>query len=183
MTVYWVRAESNSAFSAMEAVERALSVGDTGTPPIPLEADLEPKLSTADPYLEENLALANTTWSVDPNWIVTSRRLALSAVLNGFQRLMRRVTWWYLAPQWLQANEFHGAVVRVLDSLFNRQRQDRDRMMEIEALAGQVPLLMHRLEVMQLEQRRLRRRIAALEALLADQANSRVGHEAEARKE
>jgi len=165
MTIYWVRAESENALSAVDAVERALVEGDTGEPPV-APRPTGPARGELEPYLQENLALLHTTWSVDPNQILWSQRPGLAAALDRFQGLARRVTLWYTLPQWLQANEFHGAVVRVIDSLLNRQRQDRE-------LAERVPAIERRLDVMRMEQRQLRRRIAMLEAQLAEYAKKR----------
>jgi hypothetical protein len=158
----------------MAAVEQALAAGDTGTPAVAPAAQLPapPDLTAGDAYLAENLAALRARWPLDPHQIVVSSRPGVGPAINGFQRLVRRATWWYTLPQWLQANQFHGAVVRLLDSLLNRQRQDRARLVELEALAGRVAILERRLDVSRIERAQLRRRIAELESRLASQTHT-----------
>lgn len=168
MAVYWVRADSNNALDAMAAVERALQ-GDPSalaTPP-----GSEPSSSDGDGYLRGNLALAQRTWSTDPHQIVVSQRPYVAWAINRFQRAVRKATWWYLLPQWLQLNEFHGAVVRVLEVLAAQQRQLFERVSAIESAqrAQQIQLLEQQIQILRGEQDRLQRRILELETQLSSQ--------------
>jgi hypothetical protein len=171
MTIYWVRTEDESALGAIDAVDRAIAAGDIGAAPAVI-APVALAGANIDDYLAEYLDLVHAAWSVDPNQIMELHRPGLSVAANVFQRLVRRATWWYTLPQWLQANQFHGAVVRLLDSLLNRQRQDRARLVELEALAGRVAILERRLDVSRIERAQLRRRIAELESRLASQTHT-----------
>ncbi|MCS6938121.1 MAG: hypothetical protein RMJ55_17320 [Roseiflexaceae bacterium] len=166
MAIYWVNSDSDDALTLMAAVERALKTGDRGTPPAPGASSPAAPASPADAYLHENLAVARAVWSVDPHRIVQSNRPGLAAAINAFQRLVRRATWWYTLPQWLQISEFHGAVVRVLDALTEKERRLDMRIRDIEQMRLQAHLfaLQQQIAVLRAERAELERRIAALEA-------------------
>lgn len=172
MAIYWVNADSDDALTLMAAVERALETGDTGTPPAPGASSPAAPASPADAYLHENLAVARAIWSVDPHRIVQSNRPGLAAAINAFQRLVRRATWWYTIPQWLQISEFHGAVVRALDALTEKERRLDMRLRDIEQMRLQAHLfaLQQQIAVLRAERAELERRIAALEAQQADRS-------------
>lgn len=168
MAVYWVNSDSDDALTLMAAVERALETGDTGAPPAPGASSSAMPAAPADVYLHDNLALARAVWPVDPHRIVLSSRPGLAAAINAFQRLVRRATWWYTLPQWLQISEFHGAVVRVLDALTEKERRLDMRIRDIEQmrLQAHVFALQQQIAVLRAERAELERRIAALEAQL-----------------
>jgi hypothetical protein len=170
MTITWVRTDNDNVFSALEAVERALATGDTGTPPTAeVVADLADP-AAGDAYLAENLALARATWPVDPHRIVESRRPGLGVAINAFQRLVRRATWWYALPQWQQISEFHAALVRIVDSLLEHQRQLRVRLTAVEAAyisRARMQVVEEQISALLAEQQQLRHRIAELESRLA----------------
>jgi hypothetical protein len=167
MTVYWVRTESKSAFAALEAVERALAENDTGTPAKALGAAETLDSAAGDPYLRENLERMAATWAIDPHQIVVSRRPGLAAAINGFQRLLRRGSWWYTLPQWQQISEFHGALMRVTESLLEHQRRLRDQITS-GALTptGRTQALEEQVQMLRMEQLALQNRVAELEARL-----------------
>ncbi len=169
MTIYWVNSDSDDALTLMAAVERALEIGDVGTPSAPGATSSAVPASSTDAYLRDNLALAHATWSVDPHRIVRSNRPGLAAAINAFQRLVRRATWWYTLPQWLQISEFHGAVVRVLDALSEKEQRLDERLRSIEQMRLQAHLfaLQQQIAVLRAERVELERRIAALEAQYA----------------
>ncbi len=166
MAIYWVNSDSDDALTLMAAVERALETGDVGTPPAPGAISSAAPASPTDAYLRDNLALAHATWSVDPHRIVLSNRPGLAAAINAFQRLVRRATWWHTLPQWLQISEFHGAVVRVLDALSEKERRLDERLRSIEQMRLQAHLfaLQQQIAVLRAERAELERRITALEA-------------------
>lgn len=172
MAIYWVNSDSDDALTLMAAVERALETGDTGAPPAPGASSPAAPASPADAYLHENLAVARAIWSVDPHRIVQSNRPGLAAAINAFQRLVRRATWWYTLPQWLQISEFHGAVVRALDALTEKERRLDMRLRDIEQMRLQAHLfaLQQQIAVLRAERAELERRIAALEAQHADRS-------------
>lgn len=165
-TILWVRADSDNALDAMAAVERALHGDTTAIAPPPGAAGAA---SEGASYLADNLALARATWALDPQAIVVSNRPYAAWAVNRFQRIVRRATWWYALPQWLQANEFHGAVVRVLDVLSAHQSQLLERIgaLESQVHAGQTQMLEHQLYTLRGEHQELLRRVAALEDQLA----------------
>ncbi|MGB9752536.1 hypothetical protein [Roseiflexus castenholzii] len=166
MAIYWVHSDSDDALTLMAAVERALEIGDTGTPPAPGAGSPATPANPTDAYLHDNLAIARATWSVDPHRIVQSRRPGLAAAINAFQRLVRRATWWYTLPQWLQISEFHGAVVRALDALTEKERRLDMRIRDMEQMRLQAHLfaLQQQIAVLRAERAELERRIATLEA-------------------
>lgn len=166
MAIYWVNSDSDNALTLMTAVERALETGDTGTPPAPGAGSPAAPADPTDTYLHDNLAIARAIWSVDPHRIVQSNRPGLAAAINAFQRLVRRATWWYSLPQWLQISEFHGAVVRALDALTEKERRLDMRLRDIEQMRLQAHLfaLQQQIAVLRAERTALEQRIAALEA-------------------
>ena len=167
MTIYWVNVDTQDALTLMAAVERALETGDTGTPPPPgVAASPAASVNPTDTYLHDNMAIARAVWSVDPHRIVLSSRPGLAAAINAFQRLVRRATWWYTLPQWLQISEFHGAVVRALDALIEKERRLDIRMRDIEQMRLQAHLfaLQQQIAVLRARNAELESRVAALEA-------------------
>lgn len=166
MSIYWVRNESNSALDAMVAVEQALAAGNTGTAP----QQVTPPLAESDTYLNDNIVLAHAIWPVDPHRIIHSNRPVLAIVINLFQKIVRRLTWWYVLPQWLQISEFHGALVRAIDALIERQRLLAIRVSAIESAHTPVHVyaLEQQIQALRAEQRELRRQIAELERRIAE---------------
>jgi hypothetical protein len=167
MTIYWVNVDTQDALTLMVAVERALETGDTGTPPPPgVAASPAASVNPTDTYLHDNMAIARAVWSVDPHRIVLSSRPGLAAAINAFQRLVRRATWWYALPQWLQISEFHGAVVRTLDALIEKERRLDMRVRDIEQMRLQAHLfaLQQQIAVLRARSAELESRVAALEA-------------------
>jgi len=167
MTIYWVNVDTQDALTLMAAVERALETGDTGTPPPPgVAASPAASVNPTDTYLHDNMAIARAVWSVDPHRIVLSSRPGLAAAINAFQRLVRRATWWYTLPQWLQISEFHGAVVRALDALIEKERRLDMRVRDIEQMRLQAHLfaLQQQIAVLRARNAELESRVAALEA-------------------
>jgi hypothetical protein len=165
MTIYWVNTESNDALDALAAIEHALATGETGTPP----AAALPESERRDSYLDDNLAYLHDRWNVDQHAIVTSSRPVLARAVHLFQRAARRATWWHSLPQWQQVSAFHGALVRVVDVLFDRQRLLALRIAELERahLPAHLYALEQQVQALRAEQRQLRRRIAELEGRLA----------------
>jgi hypothetical protein len=173
MTVYWIRTESNSAFSAMEAVERALAEGDTGTPATSTRPAESAEAAVGDPYLAENLAAIRAIWSIDPHRIVISRRPVLAGMINRFQRFIRRGTWWYALPQWQQISEFHGAATRVVEVLLENQRQLREQAaaaMFMFTPLGRTQALEEQLQLLRMDLMGLQNRVAELEEQLTASA-------------
>jgi hypothetical protein len=167
MTIYWVNVDTQDALTLMAAVERALETGDTGAPPAPgVAGSPASPANPTDAYLHDNMAIARVVWSVDPHRIVLSSRPGLAAAINAFQRLVRRATWWYTLPQWLQISEFHGAVVRALDALIEKERRLDMRVRDIEQMRLQAHLfaLQQQIAVLRARNAELESRVAALEA-------------------
>lgn len=167
MTIYWVNVDTQDALTLMAAVERALETGDTGTPPPPgVSTSPATPVNPTDAYLHDNMAIARAIWSVDPHRIVQSSRPVLATAINAFQRLIRRATWWYTLPQWLQISEFHGAVVRALDALIEKERRLDMRVRDIEQMRLQAHLfaLQQQIAVLRTRNAELESRIAVLEA-------------------
>ena len=168
MTIHWVHTESESAADALAAVERALA-GASEAPR--QEGGVDPQLIELvrdDPYLASNLVALHETWAVDPHRIVVSSRPGLAWAINRFQRLVRRATWWYALPQWLQISEFHGAVVRTLASLVKERSRLEQELRDVSGghVLARTALLEQQILALRAEQEALRARIAELEELL-----------------
>ena len=161
MSIHWIQTTNDDVFDTLDAVERAVSTGNQGNPPSMAAA----QSSDSDPYLVESLTLVHQTWAIDQQAIVMSNRPGLAAGINLFQRIVRRLTWWQSLPQWLQVNSFHGAVVRVIDVVLDRQRLHGIRIGQLESAntAAHLFALEQQIQALRDEQRELRRRLAALE--------------------
>lgn len=161
MSIHWIQTTSDDVFAALDAVQRALESGDQGVPP---GAAAAPSADT-DPYLVESLAALHQGWEVDQHAIVMSNRPGLASAINLFQRIVRRLTWWQSMPQWLQVNHFHGAAVRVIDVVLDRQRLQSIRIGQLESAntAAHIFALEQQIQALRDEQRELRKRLAALE--------------------
>lgn len=167
MPTYWIQTSSDDVFEALEAVEQALLSGDQGSAPVlpePVAA------VDTDPYLMENLGVAQAHWMVDQQAIVESQRPGVAPVINLFQRVVRRATWWQALPQWQQVSMFHGALVRIIDVILDRQRLLRIRVSQLESanLPAHIFALEQQIQSLRDEQRELRRRVAELERHLAN---------------
>jgi hypothetical protein len=173
MTIYWIRADNDNALATMAAVERALNGDQDATTDENVMASMQSDPTAGDTYLADNLALARAAWAVDPHRIVASQRPGLAKALNGFQHLVRRATWWYSLPQWLQITEFQGSVVRIVDSLLEHQRRLNERLnrgvIEDACLLGHIRALEDRVRALDDERQALRRRVTDLEQRLAAQ--------------
>jgi hypothetical protein len=165
MATYWVHTTSDDVFEALSAVDQALQSGNQGSAPTSPEIAIA---GDADPYLTENVATAHTTWMVDSQAIVQSNRPGLGRAINLFQQIVRRATWWQTLPQWQQVSAFHGALVRVIDVLLDRQRLLGIRISQLEStnMPMHVFALEQQIQALRDEQRTLRRRVAELEQRL-----------------
>jgi hypothetical protein len=162
MSIHWIKTQSDDVFEALEAIDQAITQQQQGDAPV-VAAVVS---SDTDPYLTESVAVAHANWAVDQRAIVMSSRPGFGSLINLFQRVVRRLTWWQQSPQWQQANTFHGAVVRVLDVLLDRQRLHHIRLGQLESAntAAHLFALEQQIQALRDEQRSLRKRIAELEA-------------------
>lgn len=168
MSIYWIRTDSDNALAIMETVEQALAHGDHGQAPEP-NAPRTDDDQQRENALREDLNTARSTWAINQQQIVESRRGRLAYVLHGFQQLVRRATWWYTAPQWDQATTFHAALVRIVEALHERDRQQSARQREHEqALRTEIVALELQVRTLRYEQRTLERRVAELERHLGE---------------
>ena len=164
MSIYWVRAESDEPLEVMATVKQALVAGDTSAPPT-LPAHATHDLFADDTYLAENLDLARATWSVDIQRTAEARVPVVGAILNRAQGLARRATAWYGQSQWQQATTFHGAIVRVIDSLMAHQQRLHRRVQALENLylLNHIDSIEQQLAALRRERVELLERIEALE--------------------
>jgi hypothetical protein len=161
MSIYWIQTDSDDVFAALDRVEQAVTHGDQGNAPhVPVATSHD-----TDPYLIESLAVVHQSWAVDQNAIIMSTRTGFAGVINLFQRFVRRLTWWQSMPQWLQVNSFHGALVRVIDVLLDRQRLHSIRIDQLESAntGAHIFALEQQIQALRDEQRELRKRLAELE--------------------
>jgi transketolase len=165
MTIIWAPADSKHALEAMAAVEQALVTGGIGAD---AAQDYGQGTQHDQAYLTENLEVLHNEWAVDPQQIVVSTRPYAAWAINRFQRLVRRTTWWYMLPQWLQINTFHGATVRVIDALLARQRSLQEQLLRLEntQMHTRTEALEQQLQLLRGEQLMLQQRIEELEQRL-----------------
>jgi hypothetical protein len=165
MTIHWVHTDSESAADALAAVEQALA---GPADPLATQGAADPQLLALvrdDPYLAENLRALHEDWAVDPHRIVVSSRPGLAWAINRFQQLVRRATWWYALPQWLQISAFHGAVVRTTASLVKEQSRLEQQLNDIAGghVLARTALLEQQVLALRAEVEALRSRIDELE--------------------
>ncbi len=127
MSVYWIRFQGDSAADAIKAIANALKRNEQGDAPDRESSDSvakEETLTANDTYLQSNLQTMRETWSIDPLRAEppTDKRL-ISRLRVHVQHAIRRLTRWYFFSPWMQANEFHASVVRVIDVLLTQQQQ------------------------------------------------------------
>lgn len=167
MTIHWAHTESESAADALGAVEQALAgqsaAEDTGAADPQLMA-----LVRHDPYLASNVDALHREWAVDPHRIVVSSRPGLAWAINRFQGLVRRATWWYALPQWLQISEFHGAVVRTIASLIKERARLEQQLQDVTGghVLARTAMLEQQILQLRAEQDALLARVAELERQL-----------------
>lgn len=156
MSIYWVRFQGDSAAEAMKAIAEALRHDEHGVAPDQeqapptLPADHSQVSSDGDSYLQTNVQAMRTLWSIDPMRVeLPSDRRFLVRLRVHVQHWIRRLTRWYFMTPWLQANEFHAAVTRVIDVLLVRQQQLQQELHEyqyrLQATEQQVQLLRNEL--------------------------------------
>ncbi|GIV92669.1 hypothetical protein [Chloroflexus sp.] len=156
MSIYWIRFQGDSAAEAMKAVADALYQGEHGVAPDAGYSEkprTEPEATTpGEDYLQSNLQTLHTSWSVDPLRAEppADQRL-ISRLRVHIQHLIRRVTRWYFFAPWLQANEFHAAVVRIIEVLLARQQQFQQQINDyhyrLHAAEQQIHLLRNELAI------------------------------------
>ncbi|WP_322816899.1 hypothetical protein [Chloroflexus sp.] len=156
MSIYWIRFQGDSAAEAMKAVADALYQGEHGVAPDAGYGEKtmsEPEVTTSgEGYLQSNLQTLYTSWSIDPLRAEppADQRL-ISRLRVHVQHLIRRATRWYFFAPWLQANEFHGAVVRIIEVLLARQQQFQQQINDyhyrLHAAEQQIHLLRNELAI------------------------------------
>lgn len=118
MDVYWILAEGDDAFHALDAVSRQLREGDRG-----------------DSALAEALRVLRFDAWIDNNEIVESKRPFFGRALTAFRYLLVKAFWWYGLPQWGQVTRYQHATSRVLDVVLAEQQKLRERIAALEAKA------------------------------------------------
>lgn len=156
MSIYWVRFQGDSAAEAMKAIAEALRHDEHGAAPeqaaVPAATTPSPLPLEGDDYLQTNLEAMRRLWSIDPlRAELPADHRILSRLRVHLQHTIRRVTRWYFLLPWLQANEFHGAVTRVVESLLARQHALQRELDEcryrLQAAEQQVQLLRNELAI------------------------------------
>jgi|YNPBryulayer2012_1023412.scaffolds.fasta_scaffold06423_2 hypothetical protein len=127
MSVYWIRFPGDSAADVINAIADALKRNEQGDAPDKECSDSvtgSEALTANDTYLQSNLQTMHETWSIDPLRAEppTDKRL-ISRLRVHVQHAIRRLTRWYFFSPWMQTNEFHASVVRIIDVLLTRQQQ------------------------------------------------------------
>jgi BMFP domain-containing protein YqiC len=166
MSITWFRTESNDVFEVVESAAQAMTGAQSEPSAEPQQA--APPLH--DAYLVENVHLLHNTWSVDPWRVAASGTSLAGRAAHLAQRAVRRLTWWYTLPQWQQVSEFHGAAVRVTDTLIARVAELQAQLAAIEQRHGEQRLQAVERQLIEARQERqeLLKRISALEAQLAE---------------
>ncbi|MGB9737380.1 hypothetical protein [Chloroflexus sp.] len=172
MSVYWVRFQGDSVAGAMKAIADALQQDNRETAP---EADAAASSVSAPPsidgdeYLQTNLHMMQQLWSVDPLRVeLPSDQRLLTRLRVHLQHFIRRVTRWYVIFPWLQANEFHGATTRVVESLLVRQQTLQQELNEyryrLQAIEQQVHLLRNELAMSRQHLMEVRQQLAVYQS-------------------
>ena len=160
MTIIWSRTNSKDVAASIGAVERALA-----------EAEREQRAAEndllGDAYLTEQIAALRREWSVDTTTTLPGGAGALGRLMGAGRSLVRRATWWYQLPQWQQVNQFHGASVRVIDSLLAGLSQLRQRILLLEADSVKLKSLEEQLSIAYERQNHLLEELHRLQSELA----------------
>jgi hypothetical protein len=153
MSIYWISFQGDSAADAIKAITEALQQDERGQAPdcegrdVGVQAEA---LDSSDTYLQSNLQTMYTSWSIDPLRVeLPSDQRLISRLRVHLQHAIRRLTRWYLFPPWIQANEFHASLVRVIEVLLARQQhlqqQINDYHYRLQATEQQLHLLRNEL--------------------------------------
>jgi len=153
MSVYWIRFPGDSAADVINAIADALKRNEQGDAPDKECSDSvtgSEALTANDTYLQSNLQTMYTSWSIDPLRVeLPSDQRLISRLRVHLQHAIRRLTRWYLFPPWIQANEFHASLVRVIEVLLARQQhlqqQINDYHYRLQATEQQLHLLRNEL--------------------------------------
>lgn len=154
MSIYWVRFQGESAADVMRAVAAALQQDDRGAAPdqAAAPAPATTVLAGDDEYVQRNLTTLHTQWSIDPLRPdpPVDQRLISRALVHA-QHFIRRITRWYVMNPWLQTNEFHAAVVRIIDVILDRNdrlhRELYEMRYRLQSAEQQVNLLRNELAI------------------------------------
>ena len=114
----------------MQQVEQKLQQWENGK-------DLGPFRLTALPFgrndadSEQMIGLLSSQWDINGRAIIHSTRPVLSRPIIVFQRVIRRLTWWYLEPLLQQIRDFHLQVAKSVSYVFRRQQAQSDEFVEL----------------------------------------------------
>jgi len=158
MSIYWVRTSGNSAIEAMKAIAEALRQDERGVAPVEDQGEAVSNrvsnevINAEEEFAQTNLRIMHTAWSIDPiRPVLTDDRRLLARLRIHAQHVIRRLTRWYVLSPWLQANEFHAAVVRITDVLLVRQQRMRQELSDyqyrLQAAEQQIQILRNELAI------------------------------------
>lgn len=91
-----------------------------------------------DGRLSERARRLKLQWNVDGHAIIHSMRPGLGVWIVRFQRVVRRMTWWFLEPILEQIRLFQRNAARTIDGLARSQEATAARVAELEARLAEV---------------------------------------------
>jgi len=130
LNLFSVYSQPPDVESLMRQVEQKLQQWENGK-------DLGPLRLTALPFgrndadAEQMIGLLSSQWDVNSRAIIHSTRPVLSRPIIVFQRVVRRLTWWYLEPLLQQIRDFHLHVAKSVSHIFRRQQAQGDEFVEL----------------------------------------------------
>ena len=82
---------------------------------------------------ERNVELLIAQWDIDGQEIIHSNRPTLGPAIIAFQKIVRRLSWWFLNPIIDQVSQFNRTAARVIHSLYRQQRDTTQQLGEMAA--------------------------------------------------
>ena len=142
VNIFSVSSDQHDVESLLANVEDAVRQWEEGRAP---SLDLSIMLGEAEQVgLQANLLRGQ--WNVDSSAVIQSTRPGLGPWIIRFQRLVRRLTWWYPEPIIQQVRDFHRTVATTTHGLAKNQETLLTR---FEEMAAEQKMLRERLDVLE----------------------------------
>lgn len=128
MNVFTVDAEAHDVEVVMDRIARAVRQWEGEEA---LNLDASPSARSERLVLQARRL--KLQWHVDGRAVIHSTRPTVGTWIIRFQRLVRRLTWWFLEPILQQVRGFQRNVAQVLSEMAERQEGVEKRVEVLEA--------------------------------------------------
>jgi len=141
MSIFTVQASAHDVEAVMDAVGNALHEWEGGGA-LPLALSL---VQSQNERLTDKARQLGLQWNLDSNAIIHSTRPRLGPWIIRFQRIVRRLTWWFTEPILLQIRMFQMNAAQLMNGLAQNQEAMLARTLELQTLNQRVEALERKL--------------------------------------